>query len=207
MGHPSVAAGVGGLLAILTLVPAWAQSAPAKGGGRVATAAEQIAEALLPLPDSLRAGAGVVGLGAAGRSVTLKPSVNHLVCRRIWPGEEPFDVRCYHEAFWPVVDRMLALKAERVGWDDLVLRIHGELERKRLSLPPYPTAGYRMLGPLTAYDSTAHAWTGAMERWQSLHVPFQAAAVMGLAIDEQRDMPYVMASGTFWAHLMFEHSR
>jgi hypothetical protein len=196
---------LGWLVFVVCARPITAQ--PAASRSQAADPTRQIAILLLPLPDSLRAGAGAAHRDAGGRIVTLKPSRNHLVCRRIVPGEEPFDVRCYHEAFWPVVDRMLALKAEHVQWDDLVGRIHAELAAKTLPLPAAPTAGYRMLGPLRAIDTVAGRWTREMERWQSLHVPFQTAGAMGLPIDEQRDMPYVMASGTFWAHLMFEHSR
>ncbi len=199
-----VAVALGYFLAFVAR-PTAAQPGSLRDGATAVT--PRVALLLLPLPDSLRADAGAVGTDQAGRVATLKPSRNHLLCRRIVPGEEPFDVRCYHEAFWPVVERMLELKAAQVPWDDLVARIHAELAANKLSLPSFPTAGYRMLGSLSAIDTVTGKWTREMERWQSLHVPFQTAAAMGLAVDEQRDMPYVMASGTFWAHLMFEHSR
>src|SRR5690348_7160642 len=102
------ASGLGGFVLALIARPVAAQPATARSAA--AAPAAPIAILLLPLPDSLRADAGVTVRDAGGRIVSLKPTRNHLVCRRIVPGEEAFDVRCYHEAFWPVVDRMLALK-------------------------------------------------------------------------------------------------
>lgn len=49
------------------------------------------------------------------------------------------------------------------------------------------------------------AFNGARElRWQGL----ERSAVdqeMEKEIKSKRDMPYVMASGTWWAHVMIEH--
>jgi hypothetical protein len=83
--------------------------------------------------------------------------------------------------------------------------VERELKAGKLTMAMFPTAGYRMLGSAESYDSTGHTWTAAMERWQSVHVPYLTAAKMGFSTDEQRDMPYVMASGTYWAHVMFLH--
>jgi hypothetical protein len=57
------------------------------------------------------------------------------------------------------------------------------------------------------------AVTSYMESWQSLHVPFATAKDLGLpdestVSDAQRtQMPYVMLSGTWWAHVMIEHPK
>ena len=53
--------------------------------------------------------------------------------------------------------------------------------------------------------------TGRLARWQSLHVPFATARAMGLPEESEISdamrplMPYVMASGTWWSHVMIEH--
>jgi hypothetical protein len=62
-----------------------------------------------------------------------------------------------------------------------------------------------MLGPISAYDPATNAVTGEIRSWQSLHLPFQTAGDLTLPTESNRDMPYVMASGTWWAHVMIEH--
>lgn len=37
------------------------------------------------------------------------------------------------------------------------------------------------------------------------YLPFQTAADLTLPTRSKRDMPYVMASGTWWAHVIIEH--
>jgi PAS domain S-box-containing protein len=43
--------------------------------------------------------------------------------------------------------------------------------------------------------------------WQSVHFPYKTAGEIGLPEEGQVSptMPYVMASGTFWSHVMIEH--
>ena len=41
-----------------------------------------------------------------------------------------------------------------------------------------------------------------IDAWQSVHIPYRTAASLGLPEGEDGTHPYVMASGTFWAHVM-----
>jgi hypothetical protein len=41
-----------------------------------------------------------------------------------------------------------------------------------------------------------------IDAWQSIHMPYRTAASMGLSTTEDGIHPYVMASGTYWAHVM-----
>ena len=62
---------------------------------------QQVAEALMPLPDDLRAGATVIAYVSAGEKTVLREGTNHMVCIADSP-EEGFSVRCLpknNEAF------------------------------------------------------------------------------------------------------------
>jgi hypothetical protein len=168
---------------------------------------QQVAAAVLPLPEIMRAHATVLGYAPDLSLVTLRQGSNGMVCAASRPGNAEFDVRCYHESFMPVVRRLRELDSQGVKNDDVFRIIDGEVKAKKLAIPDHPTAGYRMLGPMSAYHPATNAVGKEIQSWQSVHFPYKTAAEIGLPEEGQvtRTMPYVMASGTFWSHVMIEH--
>ena len=170
----------------------------------IVSPADQIAAAVLPLPEAMRAGAGV-RVFASGAMVTLRPSTNGMVCTVVRPGGEDFDVRCYAEEFLKVMDRSREL--ERNTPDTMVAqrRLDKEIKSGRLRLPDHPTTGYRMLGPIKAYDPRTNSVSAEIDKWQSVHFPYKTAAELHLPTERNGTMPFVMASGTWWSHVMIVH--
>jgi hypothetical protein len=168
---------------------------------------KKIAAALLPLPLNLREGAGVRGYDRDLKLITLRASRNGIICTGLRPDDEEFDVRCYHESLLPVVDRMRELDRQGLERNKIYDIVEAEIRSGKLKLPEAPTAGYRMLGPRTAYDADANTAGPAIEGWQSIHFPYRTAAAMALPEEGTvpRTVPYVMATGTFWSHVMIEH--
>jgi hypothetical protein len=162
----------------------------------------QIAAAVLPLPVALRAAAGVVRLDQQGRPHELRPSANGMVCLADTPGDSVFDVRCYQRSFVPFVYRGRQLAASGVPDSMIDRRIDAEVRSGKLKLPTGATAGYRMLGPIVGYDSSANTVSDTIDAWQSIHLPYRTAAAIGLPTREDGTHPYVMASGTYWSHVM-----
>jgi hypothetical protein len=74
-----------------------------------------------------------------------------------------------------------------------------------------PTAGYRCFGPIAAFDSVNAAVRAPIECWQSVHFPFRTARELGLPQESEiadslkHTTPFVMASGSYWSHVMIEH--
>ncbi|MFN0180829.1 MAG: hypothetical protein ACKVZ0_18660 [Gemmatimonadales bacterium] len=175
---------------------------------RVPTPADQVAAAVLPLPEALRGGAGVRGYDESMRLVTLRETTNGMICTGDRPGDAEFDVRCYERSFLRAIDRRRELGASG-GTGTLSSpdpRFEEEVKSGKLPLPSYPTAGYRMLGPIGGYDPATRAWTEEIERWQSVHFPFRTAAEIGLPTEREGTTPFVMASGTWWSHVMIVHT-
>lgn len=168
---------------------------------------KQIAAALLPLPPNLREGAGVRGYDRDLKLTMLRASKNGIVCTGLRPGDEEFDVRCYHESLLPVVDRMRELYRQGREANKIYDLVDAEIRSGKLKLPEAPTAGYRMLGPRNAYNAETNTAGPAIEGWHSIHFPYRTAAAMALPEEGTvpRTVPYVMASGTFWSHVMIEH--
>ena len=167
----------------------------------------QIAAAVLPLPEVMREHATVLGYAPDLSLVTLRQGSNRMVCTASRPGNEEFDVRCYHESFMPVVRRLRDLHSQGVKQAEIDRIINAEVKAKKLAIPDHPTAGYRMLGPISAYQPATNAVGKEIQSWQSVHFPYKTAAEIGLPEEGQvtGTMPYVMASGTFWSHVMIEH--
>jgi hypothetical protein len=195
-----------GLLMVLTISVLFSATATAQQP-QAPPASEQIAAAVLPLPEVMRAHATVLGYAPDLSLVTLRQGSNGMVCAASRPGNAEFDVRCYHESFMPVVRRLRELDSKGVKNDEVFRIIDAEVKAKKLAIPDHPTAGYRMLGPISAYQPATNAVGKEIQSWQSVHFPYKTAAEIGLPEEGQvtGTMPYVMASGTFWSHVMIEH--
>jgi hypothetical protein len=166
----------------------------------------EIAAAVIPLPASLRGGAGVVRLDEAGQPEVLQKATNGIVCIADKPGDERFDVRCYQEYFIPVVYR-----AFQLGYQVSGEKVEAEIKAGRLHLSNQPAAGYRCLGPASGYDPSTNTINSQIRCWQSIHFPFRTAREIGfpdmseVPADLRTTVPYVMSSGNYWAHVMIEH--
>lgn len=169
--------------------------------------AQQLAALPLPLPDSLRAGATLVGINANKQRVTLRGGSNGVVCT-IWvPGEDSFDVRCYQQSFMPVIDERWKHDAAGASYRAMRHDLDSAIAVKAIVLPDHPTAGYRMLGPARAFDAKRGRVTNEIEQWESIHIPYRTGVEMGLPSEEQGGSFFVMSPGTYWAHVMIMHSR
>jgi hypothetical protein len=174
---------------------------------QVPSASQQIMAAVLPLPEVLREHARVLGYAPDLSLVTLREGTNGMLCTAFHPGDAEFDVRCYQQAFMPVVRRMRELHSGGVRQGEIYRTIDAEVKAKKLAIPDHPIAGYRMLGPISAYRAETNTVGPEIESWQSVHFPYKTAAEIGLPEEGEvrRTTPYVMASGTFWSHVMIEH--
>lgn len=160
-----------------------------------------IALATLPLPQELRAEATVVRL-VGGRPDTLRAGHNAMVCLADDPADTLIDVRCYHARFVPLIYAARRLRTAGTPDSALDRLIRQEIAAGRLTLPSQPTAGYRVLGPLRAYHPGTNTMGPELDRWQSLHWPFATPATIGMVETESGAEPYLMAGGTWWAHVM-----
>ncbi len=185
-----------GLLAGATLAPGAAAQAPADRPD----AARQIAAAVLPLPDSLRASARVLGYDAGGRLVELR-SGGPMVCLADDPADARFHVACYHESLEPYMARGRALRAQRLSPAAVDSVRFAEVASGRLRLPS-AAALYSLTGRAGSYDAATGAVTGAQPLFV-VYLPFATTATTGLPSLPQRNAPWLMHAGQPSAHVMF----
>jgi len=166
------------------------------------TRAQEIAAAVLPLPAALRAGAGVVRLDSQGHPEEWRASRNGLVCLADRPGDSLFDVRCYQASFIQLIYRARQLAAAGTPDSLFDAAMDREIHGGKLRVPDGPTAGYRMLGPISGLDWATATAGDTIDAWQSIHFPYRTAGQLGLPTEADGIHPFVMSSGTWWSHVM-----
>ena len=155
----------------------------------------------LPLPPELRGSAAIVAMDGDARVTSLREGGGPMVCIADRPGDEVFDARCYHRDFIPYLYRARELYRDGLDREAVEERIEAELADGALTFALTPTAGYRMYGPIGALHDDG-SWSDEMGRWQSVHFPRATSEQLGLVTDQEGAMPFMMASGTLWSHVM-----
>ncbi len=186
----------------LVLCALFAATVSAPATAQTASVASQVAAAVLPLPLALRADAAVMRRYPDGRLDTLRAGRNPMICYADAPGDTLFDVRCYHRDFVPLM--RFVQSQYRAGVPDSLIdsAIARAVKAGGIRLPATPTAGYRMLGPISGFDAATTTAGAAIDRWQSVHIPYATAESAGLSAMEAGTEPYLMSAGTWWAHVM-----
>lgn len=158
-----------------------------------------IAEAVSPLPQSLRDGATVVTYDANGNPKVLRQGSNGITCSHDWPvpGAPPFAVRCHSEVLVPEHDKMVKLIASGKSHQQAEAEIEAETEAGTLQLPPPGTMIYFRSGK-SASDSKVE--------WIML-LPNAKAEILGLSTKPSDTSPWMMLSGTPRAHVMLPQTK
>ncbi len=182
------------LLAVILFVPVAGCKAQVPDAGR------QIAEAVSPLPEDLRAGAAVMGYTADGTLVPIREGTNDLICLADKPGDEGFHAACYHKALEPYMARGRELRAEGAdGAQSLEIR-HKEADAGTLKMPDVPAAVYNRYGK--SYDPE----TDTVEdegRLYAVYMPYATGETTGLPMRPAGPgAPWIMRPGTASAHIM-----
>ena len=120
----------------------------------MAPAAQQIAAAVLPLPQEFRADARVLGYQAGRRGlVPLREGKGPFTCLAADPAAKEFHVACYHQSLEPFMARGRALRASGVTGDQVDTVRFAEVRAGKLSMPSHPASLYQLFGPPGAFDA------------------------------------------------------
>ena len=188
------------LLPLLMPAPLLAQAA-AKSAPPVA---EQIAAAVLPLPQEYRASARVMGYqGTSSHLTMIRQGKGPFTCLASDPAGEGFHVACYHEAMEPFMARGRALRASGVKGDQVDTVRFAEVKAGKIAMPKQPVLMYQLFGPAGAFDAA----TGTAPKAKPLvviYMPGATGASTGLSAKPAEGTPWIMFSGTPKAHIMLE---
>ena len=161
---------------------------------------QQIAGAVLALPEAMRDEAGVMGYRAAGKLELLRPAKNGMVCLADDPAEEKFHVACYHTSMDPFMARGRSLRAEGVKGTQVDTVRFAEVKSGKIKMPTAPASLYQIFGE--SFDAAS----GTVSKGRSLfvvYIPYATEKSTGLSTKPSDKTPWLMLPGTPKAHIMF----
>ena len=160
------------------------------------SAERQITEAVSPLPESMRAGATVLGYQGGNTLVVLREGANAMICVADRPGDPRWHVACYHKDLDPFMARGRELRAEGTTELSQINNVRrAEIESGALEMPRGPRALYS----LTVFDSTTG--TGARGLYV-VYLPYATEETVGISAAPASNRPWLMFPGEPWAHVM-----
>lgn len=166
----------------------------------IPAAKEQIAAAVLALPDAMREDAGVMGYKTVGKLEQLRPSKNGMLCLADDPAEAKFHVSCYHDGMDPFMARGRELRGQGVKGTEVDSVRFKEVKAGKIKMPTAPASLYQIFGE--SYDVA----TGKVLKGQALfvvYIPFATEKSTGLSTKSAEKTPWLMFPGTPKAHIMF----
>lgn len=178
------------LLAVSASVPLGAQEVPVE---------RQIAGAVLPLPDSLAAGATVLGY-RQGKLVELRAGSNEMICLADDPKVERFQASCYHKSLEPFMARGRTLRTQgknRAAIDSARL---ADIRRGMLIMPQ-SAALYSVFAESDTLDPAA-VDREKLGRLYVIYLPYATFESTGISTQPAQNRPWLMHPGLPWAHVM-----
>lgn len=186
---------------ITTTLVLIAATAGAQTSAAIPSADEQIAQAVLPLPNDLRASASVLGYAPDGKLVTLRAGTGGMTCLANNPQGPRFHVACYHKSMEPFMARGRELRTQGVQGDQVDSVRFREAREGKIKLPTQPSVLYSLTGAKDAYDPATK--TANATPLFVVYIPYATSETTGLSAIPQRGAPWVMNAGTPKAHIMF----
>lgn len=162
---------------------------------------EQIAAATLPLPTSMREGAGVLGYKTAGKLEVLRPSKNGMMCLGNDPSAGNFHVACYHESMEPFMARGRALRQSGIAGTQVDTVRFAEVKSGKIKMPVFPASLYQLTGPKGDFDPTTGLAAKSRPTYV-VYIPFATVESTGLPLRAEGGRPWIMYPGTPKAHIM-----
>lgn len=189
------------LLASMLLLSAGA--APAAAQDR--SVAWQVAAATLPLPDSMRAGAAVLGYKTPGGPlVQIRPGTNEMICLTDDPSAEGYAAHCYHNSLAQFMQRGRELRAAGITKPSAVDSARmAEISAGTLKMPTGGAALYSLYADSLNFDPAAGRPKNS-SRLLSFYLPYATQASTGISEMPLNDQPWLMKAGKPWAHLMIQ---
>ncbi|MEP7001708.1 MAG: hypothetical protein ABI969_14570 [bacterium] len=177
-----------------------AVGAHAQEPAAIPSASWQIAAAITPLPEELKAGAAVLGYVTAGKLVSIRAGKNDMICLAPEPGAKAFHSACYHKAMEAFMARGRALRGDGVKGGQVDTVRFAEVKSGKLKVPAQPSMLYQIFGG--TFDEATGKVTGGSGLYIT-YMPFATTASTGLTSKPSDKTPWLMFPGTPKAHIMF----
>lgn len=166
------------------------------------TVEQQIATAVMAMPEVFRADATVMGWKTAdGKLEVLRKGTNGMNCLAQFAVEPRFHVSCYHEGLEPFMGRGRQLREQGVTVPEKIDSVrYKEVAEGKIKMP-VSGALYQLFGSATSWDA-ATGKLSAVTPLFVMYIPGATAASTGLTTTSRKDGPWLMFPGTPKAHIM-----
>jgi hypothetical protein len=181
--------------AVLLSASALAQTAPP-------SKETQIAGAVTPLPEAMRAGAMVMGYDAAFKLTTIRQGTNGMICLADDPRQPEFHPACYHESMEPFMARGRELRASGVKGEQVDTVRFAEVKSGKIKMPSQPASLYQIFGPASVFDPATGKVASGTDALFVVYTPFATEKSTGLSAQPRKVGPWLMFAGTPKAHIM-----
>lgn len=175
-------------------------AAPAAAQGPQRSERWEIAAAVLPLPDSLRAGARVL-VYRGPDLVEVRAGSNEMTCLGDDPTHKGLQVSCYHKSLEPFMARGRELRAAGITKREAVDSARlADVKSGRIVMP-----SSAILSSIFADSDSFDAAAGPPEKHRALDViylPYATQESTGIPEQPATDRPWLMFPGLPWAHVM-----
>jgi hypothetical protein len=185
------------LFAVCALAPAAAAAQQQPG-----PVAEQIAGAVLPLPEDQRAGATVMGYRTAGQLSVLRQGTGDMICLADEPGNETYHVACWHDSLEPLMAMGRELAARGIQDPQRDSMRAAAATDGRLQMPEAPAAFHSLTGPVASWNPRDGTFVGA-SKLHTVYIPWATTESTGLSTAPAGGgQPWLMFPGSYRAHIM-----
>lgn len=160
----------------------------------------QIAAAVLPLPDSMRSGAAVLGY-RGGKLVELRAGRNEMICLTDDPAGKGFQASCYHRSLEPFMARGRSLRAAGVTRREQVDSARlAEVKNGRIVMPSAAVLS-SVFAESDSFDPARGPAPG-QRALDVIYLPYATQETTGIPEIPATDRPWLMFAGMPWAHVM-----
>jgi hypothetical protein len=166
------------------------------------TVDQQIATAVLALPEGMRPNATVMGWKTAGKLEVLRQGTNGMNCLAQFAVEENFHISCYHEGMEPFMLRGRQLREQGITGAQVDSVRFREVREGKLMVPKQ-AAMYQLFGTKTSWDPETSKLSGTRSLFV-VYIPGATAQSSGLSTAPQQSGPWLMFPGTPKAHIMLQ---
>jgi hypothetical protein len=168
---------------------------------QVRSAEQQIAGAVTAAPEAMRKDATVLGYSNYHRMTVLRQGSGEMVCIADDPSAASWHVACYHRDLEPFMAMGRQLEAEGKTSQQIKEARREAIKAGTLKMPEGPHALYNLYAPADSIDPK----TGIGKSPQTLrvvYIPYATEETTGLPVKPEHGMPWIMAAGEPWAHIM-----
>ncbi len=169
---------------------------------QIPTELDQIAAAVMALPDELQTGAEVLGYNQSSELVTLKKGTNDLICLADDPNKKGYSASCYHKDLADFMSRGRELAKEGKNQGEIFDIREQEAKSGELIMPDHPATLHICSGA----DGVFNKETGKMENTSIryvVYIPWATPESTGLPLKPMMPGgPWIMNPGTHRAHIM-----